>query len=80
MFSCNRERSNTIECNAIPCINLSEYWTILEGADKQTFGLNLCNLSEISRRLVYEIARFLGVFGKNTASDISKFTNIFGEF
>ena len=25
----NRERSNTIECNTMPCINLSEYWTIL---------------------------------------------------
>ena len=25
----NRERSNTIECDTIPCINLSEYWTIL---------------------------------------------------
>ena len=25
----NREWSNTIECNTMPCINLSEYWTIL---------------------------------------------------
>ena len=25
----NRERINTIECNTMPCINLSEYWTIL---------------------------------------------------
>jgi len=25
----NREQSNTIECNTMSCINLSEYWTIL---------------------------------------------------
>ena len=25
----NRERRNTIKCNTMPCINLSEYWTIL---------------------------------------------------
>ena len=25
----NRERSNTIDCNTMPCINLSEYWTTL---------------------------------------------------
>ena len=28
----NREQSNTIDCNALPCINLSEYWTILQVA------------------------------------------------
>ena len=26
----NRQRRNTTECNTMPCINLSEYWTILE--------------------------------------------------
>ena len=26
----NREWSNKIDCNTMPCINLSEYWTILQ--------------------------------------------------
>ena len=51
---------------------------------------NKINIGTISNLgFVLEIARFLGVFGRNTASDISKFTKIsreerrrviFGEF
>ena len=38
----NREQSNKVECNTMPCINLSEYWTILpsSGAYSQAIVQN----------------------------------------
>ena len=37
----NIERTNTIECDTMPCINLSEYWTILLNAVYNLIKINI---------------------------------------